>query len=142
KYDSKILIEQAVKKPREIECSGLGNDDPKARGLGEINPHDEFYSYDTKDAATSHAELIIPATVGKSRNGRIRKIALDAYQALQCTGMARVDFLLGSDGKLFLNELNTIPGFTNISMYPKLWRESGLSYNKLIERLIELALEA
>ncbi len=140
KHDNKILIEQAVTPTREIECSVLGNHDPQASGLGEINPHSEFYSYDAKYSPESEAELIIPAKLDEQMTTQIRALAVKAYQTLECRGLARVDFFVSGD-KVFLNELNTMPGFTNISMYPKLWREAGLGYSQLIDRLIELALE-
>ena len=140
KYDSKILIEQAITSPREVECSVLGNHDPRASGLGEINPHADFYSYDSKYSPESQAELIIPAKLDEDLTNKIRELAVKAYQTLECRGLSRVDFFVSGD-KVILNELNTMPGFTNISMYPKLWREAGLGYSQLIDKLIELALE-
>jgi D-alanine-D-alanine ligase len=141
KYDNKVLIEQAVTSPREIECSVLGNLDPQASGLGEINPHDNFYSYNAKYSPESQAELIIPAKLEPELAEQLRQMAVKAYQTLECRGLARVDFFVTQDGQVILNELNTMPGFTNISMYPKLWRQSGLAYSQLIDKLIELALE-
>lgn len=141
KYDSKILIEQAVTAPREIECSVFGNYEPQASGLGQINPHSDFYSYESKYSPTSQAELIIPASLDEALTQKIRDMAVKAYQTLECRGLARVDFFVTGDNTIVLNELNTMPGFTNISMYPKLWRQAGLGYSQLIDRLIELALE-
>jgi D-alanine-D-alanine ligase len=139
RFDRRVLIERGVLSPREIEVSVLGNENPQVSIPGEIIPSREFYSYEAKyiDEAS---QLIIPAPIPDVVAQQVRNLAICAYQAIDCAGMARVDFLLGSDG-LYLNELNTIPGFTKISMYPKLWEASGLSYSALIDRLIELALE-
>jgi D-alanine-D-alanine ligase len=139
--DRKILVEEGVKNAREIECSVLGNDNPEASVLGEIVPSNEFYDYDAKyvDGKTSE---IIPAKLPKSVSKKIQKYATDAFCVLNCSGMARVDFLVnGKNNKIYLNEINTIPGFTSISMYPKLWQASGLSYPALLDRLIQLAIE-
>ncbi len=139
--DRKVLVEQAVS-GREIECSVLGNEHPAAAEvLGEIIPRHEFYSYDAKYVDEEGAELIIPAKVEPEISRRIRNTAVDAFLCTECRGMARVDFFLKPDGSLVLNELNTLPGFTSISMYPKLWEASGLSYQRLLDRLIELAME-
>lgn len=140
RWDRKLLVEEAVD-AREIECSILGNEDPIASVPGEIVPSREFYDYYAKyhDGAT---ELIIPARLTDSQVAQVQEIAIKAFKAIDCSGMARVDlFLSRSTGKLYLNEINTIPGFTDVSMYPKLWVASGLSYPKLLDRLIELALE-
>jgi len=144
RYDRKLLVEVAVPAAREIEVSVLGNDDPIASVPGEIIPSREFYSYEAKyvDGGDNASRLLIPAPVSSEMSEQVRDVAVRAYKAIDCAGMARVDFLLSGDtGKLFLNELNTIPGFTDISMYPKLWEASGLPYAELIDRLIELALE-
>ncbi len=140
-YDNKVLIEKGID-AREIECAVLGNDDPQASVPGEICAHAEFYSYEAKYIDTHGATLRIPAPLSESETARIRSLATRAFQLLDCAGMARVDFFLErGTGTVYVNELNTIPGFTTISMYPKLWEASGLSYRDLIERLITLALE-
>ena len=139
--DTKILIERGIA-GREIECAVLGNDEPEASIPGEIVPGEAFYSFDDKYAADSHARLLIPAPLEKHLSATVRDLAVRAFRALECSGMARVDFFLeqGTE-RLYVNELNTIPGFTSISMYPKLWEASGLSGQALVTRLIELALE-
>lgn len=141
-YDTKVLVEQGVD-ARELECSVLGNDDPQASIVGEIIPHHEFYSYEAKYIDDNGASLKIPADdVPKATLDRIRSLAVEAFRALELAGMARVDFFLDrGTGKVYLNEVNTIPGFTPISMYPKLWEATGLSYARLLDKLIELALE-
>ena len=139
-YDSKVIIERAIT-GREIECAVLGNDDPIASVAGEVIPHHEFYSYEAKYLDEDGAELVIPADLEPSVSERVRAMALAAYRALCCDGMARVDFFLQDDGVLLVNELNTIPGFTRISMYPKLWEASGIAYAELIERLLKLGIE-
>ena len=141
RFDTKIVVERAVSEAREIECSILGNDNPEASVPGEIVPSREFYDYAAKYLDGS-SELLIPAQLDQAITERVRRTAIQAFQALDCSGMARVDFLLSrATGELFLNELNTIPGFTAISMYPKLWEDSDLPAPKLVNRLIELALE-
>jgi D-alanine-D-alanine ligase len=140
-FDRKILVEQGIKNAREIECSVLGNDNPSASVLGEIIPSNEFYDYDAKyvDGKTT---VIIPAKLPKHISKKIQTYALDAFRVLDCAGMARVDFLVNRRTNRFvLNEINTIPGFTSISMYPKLWQASGLSYSALLDTLIQLAVE-
>lgn len=139
--DGKILIERGID-GREIECAVLGNDEPEASVPGEIVPGQAFYSFDDKYAADSQARLLIPAPLADDLRETVRALAVRAFRALECSGMARVDFFLerGSD-RLYVNELNTIPGFTSISMYPKLWEASGVSGGQLVTRLIELALE-
>ncbi len=140
-YDRKLLIEWAVPQAREIECSVLGNDDPIASVPGEVKPGREFYDYEAKyfDART---QLIVPAPLPDELTMRVRELAIRAFKAIDCAGMARVDFLLASGtGDLYLSEINTIPGFTAVSMYPRMWEASGLAYSELIDRLIELALE-
>ncbi len=141
RYDRKLLVEAAVPAAREIEVSVLGNDEPVASVPGEIVPSREFYSYEAK-YLDGKSELLIPAPLPEEVTERVRDLAVRAYRAIDGAGMARVDFLLsGETGELYVNELNTIPGFTEISMYPKLWEASGLPYPQLIDRLIELALE-
>jgi D-alanine-D-alanine ligase len=140
-FDRRVLIQKGVKNAREIEVSVLGNDDPVASVPGEILPSREFYSYESKyiDGTSGYA---IPAPLPDETTELIREYAVRAYKAIDCAGMARVDFFVESDtNKIYLNELNTIPGFTKISMYPKLWEASGLPYAKLVDRLIELAME-
>lgn len=139
-FDKKIVIEEYVK-GREIECSVLGNEEPIASIPGEIVPTHEFYSYAAKYLDDSGAELKVPADLESSVVERVRSVAVQAYQLLECEGMARVDFFLSETGELVLNEINTIPGFTNISMYPKLWEATGISYSQLLEKLIGFALE-
>ena len=140
-YDRKILVEHAVPDAREIECSVLGNDDPIASVPGEIVPGHEFYDYEAKYVDES-SQLLIPAPIDPALAQRVRDLSIKAFLALDCAGMARVDFLLArATGELYLSEINTIPGFTRISMYPKLWEASGVSYSELIDRLIQLALE-
>jgi D-alanine-D-alanine ligase len=140
RYDRKILAEQGVN-AREIEVSVLGNDDPIVSVPGEIVPSREFYDYVAK-YVDDRSELVIPADLPPETTRQIQKLALEAYLAVDCAGMARADFLLDKDsGQIYVGELNTIPGFTPISMYPRLWEASGISYSELIDRLIELALE-
>jgi len=140
RYDRKMLVEKAIN-AREIECSVLGNDEPIASLLGEVVPCNEFYDYRAK-YVDGDSKLYIPAQLDESVATRIRELAVKAFLAIDCAGMARVDFFLCRDtGKIYLNELNTIPGFTSISMYPKLWEASGLPYPELVDRLIDLALE-
>jgi D-alanine-D-alanine ligase len=139
-FDRKILVEQGVKNAREIECSVLGNDNPAASVLGEIVPSNEFYDYDAKYVDGKTTE-IIPAKLPKRIAKKIQTYALDAFRVLDCAGMARVDFLVNrKTNRIVLNEINTLPGFTSISMYPKLWEASGLSYSALLDTLIQLAL--
>lgn len=141
-FDGKILLEGYVK-GREIECSVLGNENPIASVAGEIIPQHghEFYSYDAKYIDPEGAELRIPADLPKNVVKKVQDMAIRAFKALCCEGMARVDFFLKSNGSVVVNEINTIPGFTNISMYPKLWEASGISQTELVDRLIKLALE-
>jgi D-alanine-D-alanine ligase len=140
RYDRRLLVEQGVN-AREIEVSVLGNEDPLASVPGEVVPGDEFYSYDDK-YINDAARLLIPAPLDEAAAAEARALAVEAYKAIDCAGLARCDFLLDKDtGELWLNELNTIPGFTSISMYPKLWEASGIPYSALIDRLIQLALE-
>lgn len=140
-YDRRVLVERGVANPREIEVSVLGNYDPQASVCGEVLPSREFYSYESK-YIDGTSGLEIPAKLPKEISEQIREIAVHAYKLIDCAGMARVDFFVDKDtNQVYLNELNTIPGFTSISMYPKLWEASGLSYAKLVDRLIELAME-
>ena len=144
-YDRKIVVEQSVggrrAKARELECSVLGNDEPKASVVGEVVPHKEFYDYTAKYLEEG-SEMFIPARITKSQAKVIQELAARAFLVTECAGMARVDFLMDPHNeKIYLNEINTIPGFTSISQYPKLWAASGLPFPKLIDRLIELGLE-
>ena len=145
RYDRRVLVERGLN-AREIEVSVLGNEKPKASVPGEVVPSHEFYSYDAK-YIDDNSELLIPAPLSPELTQHVQEMAVRAYTAIDCAGMARVDFLLkketpGSERKpeLYLNEVNTIPGFTQISMYPKLWQSSGLPYPALVDQLIELAL--
>jgi D-alanine-D-alanine ligase len=140
RYDNKILIEESIH-GREIECSVLGNEQPIASLPGEIMTRHDFYSYDAKYIDDRGAQLVIPAVLPKGVVQRIQQMALHTFKTLCCEGMARVDFFLRGRDEIFVNEINTIPGFTKISMYPKLWQASGLSYTELIDRLIQLALQ-
>jgi len=139
-FDRKLLVERAVD-ARELEVSVLGNDEPLASVVGEVVPAHEFYDYEAK-YLDEGSRLLIPAPIEAGVAEEVRAMALRAFQAVDCAGMARVDFFMDrTTGRIVLNELNTIPGFTRISMYPKLWEASGLAYPKLIERLVELAIE-
>ena len=139
-FDRRVVVEEALAAPREIECSVLGNDDPIASIPGEIIPGSEFYDYEDK-YINEKSQLIIPAELTAEQEQIIKDYAIRTFKAVDCAGMARVDFFLARDGQIYVNEINTIPGFTKISMYPKLWEASGLGYSKLLDRLIELALE-
>jgi D-alanine-D-alanine ligase len=148
-YDRKIVVEQAIGggrkgngKARELEVAVLGNDKPEASIVGEVVPVKEFYDYEAKYLSEG-SELILPAKLTRQQSRQIREMAIQAFQACDCAGLARVDFLMEPDGKhrLYLNEINTLPGFTAISMYPKLWEASGVAYPQLIDRLIALAVE-
>jgi D-alanine-D-alanine ligase len=138
RFDSKILIEEFID-GREIECSVLGDATPVASLPGEIITGHNFYSYDAKYLDANGARLVVPAELPRSLVKKIQQTAIETFKALCCQGMARVDFFLKSDRTILVNEINTIPGFTKISMYPKMWEASGLSYSELIDRLIELA---
>jgi D-alanine-D-alanine ligase len=151
-FDRKIVIEQGVggpgAKPRELEVAVLGNDAPEASVVGEIVPAKEFYDYEAKYGLSGPDEsiAIIPAKLTAGQIKEIRAMALAAFKACDCSGLARVDFLMeperkGKKPRIYLNEINTMPGFTSISMYPKLWQASGLGYGELIDRLIALGLE-
>ncbi len=139
-YDKKILVEEFIQ-GREIECSVLGNEHPIASIPGEIIPQHEFYSYESKYLDEKGYLLEIPASLEEGMAKKIQTMAIEVFQVLCCEGMGRVDFFLTKEGNLFVNEINTIPGFTQISMYPKLWQATGLSYSDLLDRLIQLALE-
>jgi D-alanine-D-alanine ligase len=140
RFDNKILIEEAIQ-GREIECSVLGNENPITSVPGEIVTRHKFYSYDAKYRDAKGAQLIVPAALSQDITKAVQGLALKTFKTLVCEGMARVDFFLRHDREIFVNEINTIPGFTQISMYPKLWEASGIPYRKLIDRLIQLALE-
>lgn len=140
KYDLKIIVEEEIR-GREIECAVLGNEDPMASALGEIIPQEEFYSYSAKYINEKGALLEIPAKMSAIVETGMKEMAVKAFKVLECTGMARVDMFLTPDNQIFVNEVNTIPGFTRISMYPKLWEYSGIGYKELIDRLISLAIE-
>ena len=138
-FDHKVVVEKGIV-GREIECAVLGNDAPEASTCGEIVLNSEFYAYDTKYIDDNGARVVVPAEIDPAVNEKIRQIAIEAYQTLGCAGMARVDVFLTAENEVIINEINTLPGFTNISMYPKLWQASGVSYTDLISRLIDLAL--
>lgn len=138
-YDRKVLIEQAIV-GREIECAILGNDQPRASVCGEVITQDQFYSYAAK-YIDGQSNTVIPANISAEAAAKIQAIALKTFVALECEGLARVDVFLKADGDVVVNEVNTLPGFTNISMYPQLWQASGLSYPDLISTLIDLAIQ-
>ena len=140
KYDNKVIVEEKIS-GREIECAVLGNHNPKASIPGEIVPKSTFYSFENKYVDAEGAALHIPAKLTEAQTNAVQKLALETYTVLECRGMARVDMFLTEDKQLIINEINTIPGFTNISMYPKLWEASGLPQTELITELIELAVE-
>ncbi len=145
RFDRKLVIEEGVGgkkgKAREIECSVLGNDQPIASVAGEVVPIKEFYDYNAK-YLDEGSELIIPAKLTKAKQKEVQRLAISAFRAIDCSGLARVDFLMDPrSGKMYVNEINTLPGFTSISMYPKLWEASGIPYPELIDRLIQLGLE-
>ena len=140
-FDRKIVIEAGIVNAREIECAVLGNDDPQASIPGEIIPSREFYDYEAKYLDDA-SKVVIPASLRDNEAREVQRLAIEAFRAVDCAGMARVDFFVTrDDGRIYVNEVNTIPGFTTISMYPKMWEASGLSYTALIDRLITLALE-
>lgn len=139
-FDRKIVAERGIE-GREFECAVLGNDDPKASAPCEILPSREFYDYEDK-YELNLARTVVPADLPEDETARIRRLAIECFLAVGCEGMARVDFLReASTGKIYINEINTIPGFTSISMYPKMWEHSGIPYGQLIDRLIQLALQ-
>lgn len=139
-YDHKVLIEQGIV-GREVECAVLGNQEPQVSVCGEVVANDEFYAYDTKYLNDGQARIAIPAELAPDLSEQVRDVAIKAYRVLGCAGLSRVDFFVTEARDIIINEVNTIPGFTSISMYPKLWQASGLSYPDLIDRLINLALE-
>ena len=140
-FDRKIIVERAIENAREIEVAVLGNDDPQASVPGEILPSNEFYDYSAK-YIDGQSGLSIPADLSAAVTEQLRAFAVEAFKAIDCAGMARIDFLVQGDGQaIYLLEANTLPGFTPISMYPKLWEASGMSYPQLVQRLIELAIE-
>ena len=141
RYDRRVVIERGIGNVREVEVSVLGNEDPQTSVCGEILPSREFYSYESK-YVDGTSGLIIPSQLPVEVTDKIREYAVRAYKAIDCAGMARADFFVDNDtNQIYLNELNTLPGFTSISMYPKLWQASGMTYPQLVDRLIELALE-
>lgn len=140
KYHHRILIEVSAAPCQEVECAVLGNESPKASILGEIVPGGHFYDYRAK-YIDDNSQLIIPARLAPETAAKVRELAVRVFQAVDCMGMARVDFFVRPDGSVLVNEINTIPGFTRISMYPKLWEATGLGFSGLLDRLIELALE-
>ena len=139
-FDHKVIVEQSIS-GREIECAVLGNEDPIASLPGEVIPKDGFYSYDAKYLDEHGAALEIPADLTKEEIRKVQDVSIEAFTLLECSGMARVDMFLTEDGNVYINEINTIPGFTDISMYPSLWKISGISNEELIDRLIQLAIE-
>ena len=140
-FDRKIVVEAAVPDAREIECAVLGNDAPEASVPGEVVPSREFYDYEAK-YIDDGSKIIIPADLKPRTAAEIRRLSIAAFQAIDCAGMARVDFLVvRGTSEIFVNEVNTIPGFTTISMYAKLWQASGVEYPALLDRLVALALE-
>jgi D-alanine-D-alanine ligase len=139
-FDRKVIVEKGID-AREIECGVLGNDSPEASVPGEIVPVNEFYDYDAKYVSEG-SQLVIPAKLKAAQSAKVRQFAIRAFKAIDCAGMARVDFLMDRRrARLYVNEINTIPGFTSISMYPKLWDATGVPYSRLLDRLVELALE-
>ena len=140
RFDTKILLEEFIP-GRELECSVLGNEEPQASVPGEVKPTHEFYSYDAKYIDENGALLEIPAKISEETSSRIRELAIKTFLALECEGLGRVDFFLKENNEIIVNEINTMPGFTRISMYPKLWEASGISYSRLIDILIEFALK-
>ncbi len=139
-FDNKIVIEQYIE-GKEVECAVLGNDHPQASVLGELIVHHEFYSYEAKYLDPNGMTPRIPADISKRAAKRVQELSIATFKALNCSGMGRVDSFVTMNGRVYVNEINTLPGFTAISMYPKLWEASGLPYAALIDRLITLALE-
>lgn len=143
RYDYKVLAEQAIKGPEELEASVMGNEHPKVSLVGAIKvpKHDKFYTYQNKFVNSSEVKFEIPAKISKTLSDEIRKMALQSYKALELKGMSRIDFLISKDGTPYVCEVNTLPGFTNISLFPQLWMHEGISYSHLIDKLIQLAIE-
>ena len=139
-FDNKILIEEYIE-GQELECAVLGNNKPIASVVGEVITSHSFYSYEAKYLDENGAKIDIPAKISKNMQSQIQKLAIKTFQVLSGEGLSRVDFFIKKNGKIYVNEINTLPGFTNISMYPRLWGESGISYAELIDRLIKLAIE-
>lgn len=139
-YDRKIVIEEAIV-GRELECAVLGNDELRVASPGEIIPKRDFYSYDAKYLDEDGAELVVPADIDAKTSATMQEMAIQAFRSLFCSGLARIDFFLKPNGEIIINEINTLPGFTPISMYPKMWSADGLNYPNLINRLLELAVE-
>jgi D-alanine-D-alanine ligase len=140
-FDRKVVVEAAVARAREIECAVLGNDDPSASVPGEIIPSREFYDYEAKYLDDA-SKTVIPAGLPPATAAEIQRLSIEAFRAIDASGLARVDFLVdGESGEIYLNEINTMPGFTNISMYSKMWEASGVPYPELVDRLIQLALQ-
>jgi D-alanine-D-alanine ligase len=140
RFDTKLLIEEAVI-GKEVECAVLGNEYPEASVMGEIIPKASFYSYEAKYLDDDGAAMAIPANMDEKTSDQLRSLAVKAFQTIGCEGLSRVDFFLTAEGKIVLNEINTLPGFTSISMYPKLWEATGLPYSQLIDRIISLGFE-
>jgi D-alanine-D-alanine ligase len=141
-YDRKVVVEAGIKDNRELEVSILGNDEPKASVPGEIVPDREFYDYDSKYSPESRTQLLIPAPLDPAVAAEVGRLGVAAFRAVDACGYARVDFLLDrASGQILVNEINTIPGFTSISMFPKLWAATGIPYAELVARLVALALE-
>lgn len=140
-FDPKVIVEEQVK-GRELECAVLGNIQPKASTVGEVRTQGGWYSYDNKYVDNKGSQIIIPADIDQATLSRCQSLAIRAYRMLECEGMARIDMFLRENGELLINEINTIPGFTDISMYPQLWNASGVPYKELITKLIQLAIEA
>lgn len=140
RYDNKVIVEKSVEQPREIEVGAIGNDDVLTTVPGEIKPSNEFYDYAAK-YLDDRSVAVVPARLSAPQGRLVRRLATEVYRSLETSGFARVDFLMSRRGRVFVNEINTIPGFTRISMFPKLWAASGLEYPKLLDRLIALALE-
>lgn len=140
-FDTKVILEEYIK-GRELEATVLGtNTNPKTSIVGEIKPNHEFYSYELKYLDRNGAEIIIPAQIPENIINKVQEVAIEAFKVLECYGMCRADFFYAENGEIYLNEINTIPGFTKICMYPKLWEASGLAYSKLLDELVQLAIE-
>lgn len=137
-FDCKVICEQAIEGCREVECAVLGNENPEASVIGEIKSKNDFYDYDSKYKLDS--QLLIPAQIDKETAQKVQQIAIKAFETMECSGLARVDFLIDENNEIFLNEINTMPGFTKISMYPMLWKNSGIEGKVLIKKLVDLAI--